>query len=47
MATVTTSAGASDVILEEPKVILWHPLLRAPGDVSLSRAMCMTHWALN
>jgi hypothetical protein len=47
MAAGTTSAGAGDVIPEEPKVILWHPLLRAPGDVSLSRVMCMTHWALN
>jgi hypothetical protein len=47
MAAGTTSVGAGDVIPEEPKVILWHPLLRALGDVSLSRAMCMTHWALN
>jgi hypothetical protein len=33
--------------MEEPKVILGHPILRAPGDVSLDEAMGMAHWAVN
>jgi hypothetical protein len=30
----------------EPEVILWHPTLRAPRDVSLDEAMGMARWAL-
>jgi hypothetical protein len=33
--------------MEEPKVILGHPILRAPGDVSLDEVMGMAHWAVN
>jgi hypothetical protein len=47
MAAATTSVGADDDTIEEPEVILGHPILRAPGDVSLSEAMGTTHWALN
>jgi hypothetical protein len=30
----------------EPEVILGHPTLRAPEDVSLNEAMGTAHWAL-
>jgi hypothetical protein len=30
----------------EPEVILGHPTLRAPGDVSLDEAMGMARWVL-
>jgi hypothetical protein len=33
--------------VEEPKVILGHHPVRAPGDASLSNAMGTTHFALN
>jgi hypothetical protein len=39
--------GSSIDIMEEPEVVLGHPLLRAPGDVSLDETMSMTHGALN
>jgi hypothetical protein len=47
MAAATTSAGADDNAVEEPEVIMGHPDLRAPGAVSLSEAMGMTHFMLN
>jgi hypothetical protein len=47
MATATASAGADDNAVEEPEVIMGHPGLRAPGAVSLSEAMGMTHFMLN
>jgi hypothetical protein len=47
MADATASVGADDDTIEEPEVILVHPILRAPMDVSLSEAMGTTHWALN
>jgi hypothetical protein len=37
MGVATTSVVAGDDIVEEPEVIQGHPLLRAPGDVSLTR----------
>jgi hypothetical protein len=39
----TALAIADDDIVEEPEVALGHPLLRAPGDVSLDEAMGMAH----
>jgi hypothetical protein len=47
VVTATTSVGANDDAIEEHEVILGHPILRAPRDVSLSEAMGTTHWALN
>jgi hypothetical protein len=47
MADATTSTGADDNIVEEPEVIMGLPGLRAPGTISLSEAMGMTHFALN
>jgi hypothetical protein len=47
MVAATAPGGADDDAIEEPEVILGHPVLRAPEDVSLSKAMGMTHWALN
>jgi hypothetical protein len=35
-----------DVVVEEPGVILGHPMLRALGVVSLDEAMGTAHWAL-
>jgi hypothetical protein len=46
MGVATTSVVAGDDIVEEPEVILGHPLLRAPGDVSLDKAMGTAHWTL-
>jgi hypothetical protein len=43
----TATAGADDDDADELEVILRHPILRAPGDASLSEAMGMAHWALN
>jgi hypothetical protein len=42
----STTAADDDVAVEEPGVILGHPTLRAPRDVSLDEAMGTTHWAL-
>jgi hypothetical protein len=39
--------GADDNVVEEPKVIMGHPGLRALGIVSLSKAMGTTHFMLN
>jgi hypothetical protein len=47
MAAATTSTGVDDNIVEEPEVIMGLPGLRAPGTISLSEAMGMTHFALN
>jgi hypothetical protein len=47
MAAAITSMGADDNVVEEPEVIMGHPDLRAPGTVSLSKMMGMTHLALN
>jgi hypothetical protein len=47
VAAATTSVGADDNAIKEPKVILGHSILRAPGDVSLSEALGMAHWVLN
>jgi hypothetical protein len=43
MGAATTLAIADDDIVEGPEVALGHPLLRAPGDVSLDEAMGMAH----
>jgi hypothetical protein len=37
----------NDDTVEEPEVILGHPVIRASGDVSLSKVMGTTHWVLN
>jgi hypothetical protein len=47
MGAATALVGADDDAAEELEVILGHPILRAPGDVSLSKAMGTTHWVLN
>jgi hypothetical protein len=47
MGTTTALVGVDVAAAEEPEVILGHPALRAPGDVSLSEAMGMTHWSIN
>jgi hypothetical protein len=47
MGPTTAPTGDDDDVAEEPEVILGHLILRAPGDVSLSKAMGTTHWALN
>jgi hypothetical protein len=47
MGAASTSAVASNDIVEELEVIHGHPLLRAPGDVSLDEAMGTAPWALN
>jgi hypothetical protein len=47
MGAATTSTVADDDIVEEPKVVLGHPLLRAPRDIALDEAIGMARWALN
>jgi hypothetical protein len=47
MAAATASSGADDNTVEEPKVIMGHPGLRAPRIVSLSEVMGTTHFVLN
>jgi hypothetical protein len=42
----STAAADDDVVVEEPGVILGHPTLRAPGDVSLDDTLGMAHWVL-
>jgi hypothetical protein len=42
----STAAADNDVAVEKPGVILGHPTLRAPGDVSLDEAMGTAHWTL-
>jgi hypothetical protein len=42
----STVAADDDVTVEEPGVILGHPMLRAPGDVSLDVDMGTARWAL-
>jgi hypothetical protein len=42
-ASIDPAGGAS---VEESRVILGHPMLRAPGDVSLDEAMGTARWAL-
>jgi hypothetical protein len=42
----STVAADNDVALVEPGVIMGHPMLRAPRDVSLDEAMGTAHWAL-
>jgi hypothetical protein len=46
-AAATALAGDDDNTVEEPAVIVWHPYLRAPGQVSLFEAMGTTHFALH
>jgi hypothetical protein len=41
-STETTDDGGA----VEPNVILGHPMLRSPEDVSLDEAMGVAHWAL-
>jgi hypothetical protein len=41
-STEATNGGGT----VEPEVILGHPTLRAPGDISLDEAMGTAHWAL-
>jgi hypothetical protein len=47
MAAATASVGTDNNTVEELKVIMGHPGLRASGTVSLSEAMGTTHFALN
>jgi hypothetical protein len=42
----STVVADDDVVLEESGVILGHPMLRAPRDVSLDEVMGMARWAL-
>jgi hypothetical protein len=42
----STAAADDDVVMEEPGVILGHPTLRAPGDVSLDDTLGMARWVL-
>jgi hypothetical protein len=42
----STVATNDDVAVEEPRVILGHPTLRAPRDVFLDEAMGTAHMAL-
>jgi hypothetical protein len=42
----SSTVAADDGAAVESKVILGHPTLRAPGDVSLDEAMGTAHWAL-
>jgi hypothetical protein len=42
----SSSTVAAVAAAVEPEVILGHPMLRAPEDVSLNEAMGMAHWAL-
>jgi hypothetical protein len=44
VSSSTEAADDGDGV--EPKVILEHPMLMAPGDVSLDEAMGTAHWAL-
>jgi hypothetical protein len=47
LGVASTSTVVGDDIVDEPEAIQWHPLLRAPGDVSLDEAMGTARWALN
>jgi hypothetical protein len=47
MGAAFTMAVDGNDIMEEPEVILRHPLFRAPGDASLDEAMGIAHWVLN
>jgi hypothetical protein len=47
MGAASASAVDGDDVAEEPDVVHEHPLLRAPGDVSLDEAMGIAHWALS
>jgi hypothetical protein len=42
----SSTVAANDGAAVESEVILGHPMLRAPRDVSLDEAMGMAHWAL-
>jgi hypothetical protein len=42
----SSTVAADDSTTVESKVILGHPTLRAPGDVSLDEAMGTARWAL-
>jgi hypothetical protein len=42
----SSTEAADDGGAVEPEVILGHPMLRAPRDVSLDEAMGMDSWAL-
>jgi hypothetical protein len=47
MGAATASMVVDDDIVEEPKVVLGRPLLRAPRDIALDKAIGMACWALN
>jgi hypothetical protein len=47
MGATSASVVDGDDIVEEPEVVHVHPLLRAPGGLSLDEAMGTAHWALN
>jgi hypothetical protein len=47
MAAAPSSAGNDDNAVEETEVVMGHPGLRAPGDVSLSKVMGITHFGLH
>jgi hypothetical protein len=52
LAVGTTSSGphaaaATDTAVEEPAMVLGHPILRAPSDVSLDEAMGTARWVLS
>jgi hypothetical protein len=42
----STATHDDDIAVEEPGVILGHPTLRAPREISLDEAMGTTRWAL-
>jgi hypothetical protein len=47
MAATTASAGINKNVVDEPKVIMGHPSLSAPGVVSHIEALGTTYFALN
>jgi hypothetical protein len=47
MAATTASMVVDDNAIEEPKVIMGHPILRVLGTVALSEVMDTTYFALN
>jgi hypothetical protein len=45
-ASPSTVVAGDDITMEEFGVILGHPMVRAPEDVSLDEAMGTAHWSL-
>jgi hypothetical protein len=45
-ASPSTVVADNDVVVEESGVILGHPMLRAPRDVSLDEALGTARWTL-